>query len=236
MSTRYERILSANMKGGKSPTGMHAGGRGSGLGPAAERMSTVINRANRQGITLIGGEEVSGVQVRRVIERHSLWMPIVATPNDEWPNGATLGNVLFLHRPSWVLDEHAEIEVPTSFGSLHFVDAILRHCGTSRQLRAIVGHQPAGRRTPAQRARSQCEADVRMAIKGERLPVALLFDFNTPHAFRGWDGARHKVDAALVRGLPTSKPRVHAGFNRPGPRKVSDHAGVSVRIDLARPW
>jgi len=234
MKNTQTRLMTANLKGGKSPTGMHAGGRKAGLAPAATRMTWAIRRANAQNISMIGGEEVSGVQVRRVIERHELWLPVVATPNDEFPSGATIGNVLFLKRTEWELDEQAEIDsVTRSAGTLHFVDAWVTHKPTRRQVRVVVAHFPAGKRTVPQRDRAACEADIRVAIKGERCPVVLLADFNTPGAFRGWNGARHKVDGALVRGLPASRPRVHYGFIG----EISDvHAGVSTLVDLARPW
>lgn len=227
---RKTRVLSANVKGGKSPTGMHAGGRNSPHGPAADRITTLIRRANHQHISMIGTQECSGVQVRRVIERHPHWLPVVATPNEHFASGATIGNVLFLYKPVWDLDEHAEIEVAARVGSLHFVDALVTHRNTGRQLRIIDGHQPAGRRLSARQDRTLCESEVRQAIKGETLPIGLLFDFNTPTAFRGWDGARHLVDGALFRGVPTSAPRVHAGFVP----DVGDHKGVSVVIDLTR--
>lgn len=231
----FERLMSTNVKGGKSPTGMHAGGRGSGLGQAGDRMSYVIHRANDQGISLIGGQEVSGVQIRRVLQQHGNYLPVVATPNEQFKSGATIGNAGFIDTRVWDLEEQLDLVSALSDRTLHFVDMIVRHRATGRHVRVIVGHWPAGRRLSARRGRAHCEADVRAAIKGETLPVVLLFDFNTPTAFRGWAGARHHVDAALVRGLPTSKPRVHDGFNRPGPRKISDHAAVSVRVDLRRP-
>lgn len=225
------RLMSANLKGGKSPTGHAAGGPKLGLANAAVRMSMTIRRANEQRISLIGGQEVSGVEVRRVLERHGNWLPIVATPNDEFPSGATIGNVAFIDRRVWSLEEHLEIETWTNTaGELHFVDARIRHELTGRGLRVIVGHFPAGKRSAAQHDRMTCEADVRAAIRAHAGPTALLFDFNRPGAFAGWAGARNHVDGALVRGLPADRPRTHHGFKG----TISDHAAVSIRVDLKR--
>ncbi len=227
---RATRAMAANVKGGKSPKGVGAGGPGAGLGPAGERACKAIRRGRRHGVTVWFFCEFTKLQEEAIRKAFPNLMIFRATPNQRHPGGVEIGNA-FVVDPAfwWPAQTHRELLLEGLGEVLHLPVLQLEprgwggHAGTV----TFVGvHWWAGRRWSVRRARRRAARALEARVNGIGR-VVLLGDFQIAiRLFKGWRGFRAGVDAVLVRGVRGRRGRRHEGFVG----AVSDHPAVSLEV------
>lgn len=236
--TLVVRVGTANVKGGRSVTGVPA--RRAALGHSVDRMVTAARRAyDVNGASILGTQETAGVQIQDGNKALRYWKVHAGTPNVTYRSGATLGNAVWWRHDLW--DRVTVDELAVHVGhvtsryvipeDLYFPVVVLRHVETGLALRVGDFHFPAGRTPSAQAAKQRCATAVEGAYRDDPIPTVWVGDRNRADLLSEWDHVEHGVDYV---GSPTLRVRARV-VDTASVGVVSDHAGVSGEVVLPLP-
>lgn len=235
MSTITVRVGSANVKGGFSLLSAMR----SRAGNSVDRMVLAARRAcDDNGVTILGTQETSSLQVVEGNRRLLHFRVHAATPNDTRRN-VGLGNAIWWRSDVWKLVERDELvvevgkvasryRIPTK---LHFPVVVLKHRETGALIRVLCFHFPAGRTRSAQDAKRRCAQVVEAFAAMSDLPIVVVGDRNRADLLEGFSRREHVVDYVGSPNLTVTKRTVDLGNKG----LISDHAGLYATVELPIP-
>lgn len=156
------------------------GGKNANLPSGYERTKAALRLFEKQGISVVGGQEYEDEQARAVREdRH--WGQHRARRNNRYRDGNSGGNVVVWDKRVWKMVRRGSRRLPY-YRDLWFADVTLEHRETGERYRVIGAHLPSagdGAAGVAGRARGQrllCELGTGSAERGR--PALVLVDAN----------------------------------------------------------